>query len=148
MTSSTNATANSKSEFSYSRKACCSKGNWSGVNIAAMVIGFVLFWPVGLLILYWNLTGRNLKDLPGAVQEKWSAIFNGSGVKKMKNNSTENTVFDEFQQTQYDRINEIKDEIKNRAKNFKDFRSNAKRRADEAEFNEFMSSDRSKSNDD
>ena len=146
MTSSNNSTINDSGQYRYSRKGCCTKGNWSGFNIAVMVIGFVLFWPVGLLILYWNITGRNLKDLPGAVQEKWSAMFNGSWSSSKGNDNMKgvNSIFDEFQQTQYDRITEIKDEIKNRARSFKDFRSNAKRRADEAEFKEFMSSDRSK----
>ncbi len=142
MTSSSNATMNDSGHSRYSRRGCC-RGNWSGMNIAAMVIGFVLFWPVGLLILYWNIKGRELKDLPGAVQEKWSKLVNGSNRKKMTLKD-ENSVFDEFQQTQYDRIAEIKEEIKNRARSFQEFRSDAKRRADEAEFKEFMSSDRSK----
>ena len=145
MTSSNNSTINDSGQFRSSRKGCCNKGNWSGINIAVMVIGFVLFWPVGLLILYWNITGRNLKDLPGAVQDKWNSLFNGSwGSSKTEVTKGENSLFDEFQQTQYDRITEIKEEIKNRARSFKEYRSDAKRRADEAEFKEFMSADRSR----
>jgi len=119
----------------------CSGGNWSGINIAAMVIGFVLFWPIGLVILYWNITGRNLKDLPKAVQQKWSSVFNAT--KSHENSNGENSVFDEFQQTQYDRVSELKEEIKNRARSFKIFKSDAKRQADDVEFKDFMSSDRS-----
>ena len=52
---------------------------------------------------------------------------------------TDNVVFNEYQQTQYDRVNEIKEEIKVRAKRFYEFRSDAKRRADAEEFNNFMS---------
>ena len=145
MTSSNNSTINDSGQFRSSRKGCCTKGNWSGMNIAVMVIGFVLFWPVGLLILYWNITGRNLKDLPGAAQDKWNSLFNGSWSRsKTEVTKGENSLFDEFQQTQYDRITEIKEEIKNRARSFKDYRSDAKRRADEAEFKEFMSADRSR----
>ena len=51
---------------------------------------------------------------------------------------TGNQVFNEYQQTQFDRIREIKDEIKERARRFADFRSDAKRRADEEEFRRFM----------
>ena len=150
MTSADSTIENMGSRYSrkkgerHSRKGgrCCSKGNWSGLNIAAMVIGFVLFWPLGLVVLYWNISGRNIKDLPPAIQEKWNAVF--SGVKNHKDSEGENSVFDEFQQTQYDRIHEIKEEIKTRASNFRVFKSDAKRRADEAEFKDFMSSDRSK----
>ena len=111
-----------------------------------MVIGFVVFWPLGLLVLYWNIKGREIKDLPRAIQQKWSAMVSGSWSpsKNSDNSNGENTVFDEYQQTQYDRIVEIKEEIKNRASSFADFRSDAKRRKDEVEFQDFMSEDRSK----
>ncbi len=146
MTSSSSSTVNDSGHYRRERKGCCARGNWSGINIAVMVIGFILFWPLGLLILYWNIKGRNVKDLPRAIQQKWTAMVNGSWspIKGDNGTTSENTVFDEYQQTQYDRIVEIKEEIKNRARSFTDFRSNAKRRADEAEFKDFMSSDRSK----
>ncbi len=146
MTSTSQATTSSTDHYRFSHKGCCSRGNWSGLNIAVMVIGFVLFWPVGLLVLYWNFTGRNVKDLPGAIQEKWYAMRSGSfgGSCESDQVNGENSVFDEFQQTQYDRIIEIKEEIKNRAHSFRNYRSDAKRQADEAEFKEFMSTYHSK----
>ena len=115
-------------------------GNWSGLNIAAMVVGFVLFWPVGLFLLFWIITGGDVKGLPDAVRGLWSRIDdllrgNGSDTRA----TTENVVFNEFQQAQYERIREIKDEVKKRAQRFRDFRANAKRRADEEEFDQFMS---------
>ena len=123
-------------------RSSCTGGNWSAGNIAAMVIGFVFFWPVGLLILFWNISGRDIKDLPGVVRKKWATLFGGSinGTGRHQNSYSENSVFDEYQHTQHDRIKEIKEEIKNRAQRFRDFRSNAKRRAEEKEFNDFMSS--------
>jgi len=52
--------------------------------------------------------------------------------------ASHNSVFEEFQQTQYDRIAEIKEEISERARRFNEFRSDAKRRAEEEAFNSFM----------
>jgi len=122
-------------------RGCGGCGNWSGLNIAAMVLGFVFFWPVGLLLLFWIVCGRNVKDLPQAIQHQWSKMKGcGSGNDAFgKTDSNGNVVFNEYQQTQYDRIREIKDEIKARARRFGEFRANAKRRADEEEFNRFMS---------
>ncbi len=117
--------------------ACCATGNWSGLNIAAMVIGFVAFWPLGLFLLYWNISGRDVRDLPEAIRDKWNGFKSRSC--RCEAGQTGNSVFEEFQQTQYDRIREIKEEIKNRAQRFSEFRSEAKRRADEKEFREFMS---------
>lgn len=115
-------------------------GSWSGLNIAAMVVGFVLFWPIGLLLLFWIISGRGVQELPDAFRGLWSRVDdawrgNGSGTRA----TTENVVFNEFQQAQYERIRDIKDEIKKRAQRFRDFRAKAKRRADEEEFNQFMS---------
>ena len=123
-----------------SRGHCCgnwgNRANWSALNIAAMVVGFVVFWPIGLFILYWIFKGRSVKELPQGIAEQWSRMTgrrhgNGDGPG-------DNVVFNEFQQTQYDRIREIKDEIKERSRRFAEFRANAKRRADEEEFNRFM----------
>ncbi len=109
--------------------------NWSFVNIAAMVIGFVLFWPIGLFVLYWILTGRNVVDLKNRAVAKWKRH---KGHDTGDAGGTDNTVFNDYQQTQYDRIHEIKEEIKERARRFAEFRSDAKRRADEEEFRRFM----------
>ena len=115
------------------------KSNWSAMNIAAMVLGFVFFWPVGVVIVLWILSGRNVNDLPQAITNLWRNVtgktkHDGEGVP-----GSENSVFNDYQQTQRDRIREIKDEIKERARRFRDFRTAAKRRADEEEFNQFMS---------
>ena len=110
---------------------------WSGVNIAGMVVGFVLFWPVGLGVLFWIMSGRQVQELPGAIREQWSRMFSG-GSDSM--DSEDNVIFNEYQQTQYDRIREIKEEIKNRSSRFSEFKMGAKRRADQEEFNNFMAS--------
>ena len=98
----------------------------------------MFFWPVGLVVLFWILSGRNVRDLPGVVQSVWARFFGNWGSER--GFGSDNVVFDEYQQTQYDRIDEIKMEIRERARRFDDFRADAKRRADEAEFNQFMAS--------
>ena len=113
------------------------KGNWSTANIVAMVLSFVIFWPLGLFVLFWILSGREAMQLPGVIKNKWRE-FTGKSGSFGENNA--NTVFNEFQQTQYDRINEIKHEIKARSERFKEFRDDAQRRADQEEFNQFMAS--------
>jgi len=111
-------------------------GNWSATNIVALVLGFVIFWPIGLFFLYWIFKGRDIKDIPRSFSSKWS---DSPSKWFKKNHTTDNVVFNEYQETQYDRIREIKDEIKDRDERFSRFRDDVKRRADEAEFKEFMS---------
>lgn len=120
----------------------CGGGHWSGANIAAMVLGFIVFAPLGLVVLVWTIMGRPIQELPGWVRDKWSQYFGGTSAPGYRDN--ENVVFNEYQQTQYDRIREIKDEIKRRAEAFRSFRFDAKRRKDQQEFDDFMASDPNK----
>ena len=146
MTSSSNSTDQQTDAGASGRSRCARGGdaNWSCINIAAMVAGFALFWPIGLFMLFWILIGREAQALPAAIRQQcskvtgfWEGQCGHSGQKA--HDSTENVVFNEFQQTQYERIREIKDELKARARRFRDFRANSRRRADEEEFNNFMS---------
>jgi hypothetical protein len=110
-----------------------------------MVAGFVLFWPIGLFFLVWSISGRDVRELPEAISRQWSRLtgtwtgaWGGRNGYEARGPS-DNTVFEEFQQAQHERIREIRDEIKDRARRFRAFRTEAKRRADEEEFNRFMS---------
>lgn len=138
---STNDSARSTWHERRGRGMCQSKGKWSPFNIVAMVLGFVVFWPIGLVLLFWILSGRDVRDLPAAIQRKWQAFSQQSRVglhrRGGSDNAMDNTVFNAYQQTQWDRVREIEGEIRDRAKRFMDFRADAKRRADEKEFSEF-----------
>ena len=133
--------ANTVGQQGYKSWSRCGNGmgknaRWSGVNIAAMVVGFVFFWPVGLVVLFWIISGRQVQELPGAIREQWGRMFGNSSET---GEAVDNVIFNEYQQTQYDRIREIKEEVKTRSSRFGEFRMNAKRRADQEEFNSFMS---------
>ena len=114
--------------------------NWSAINIAAMVVGFMAFWPIGLFVLFWIISGRDVQDLPDTVRRQWSRITDGCRSQQGSGTqgTTDNVVFNEFQEAQYERVREIKDEIKARTRRFREFRANTRRRADEEEFNQFM----------
>ena len=127
-----------------SREHCCGgwgrKGNWGGFNIAAMVLGFIVFWPLGLFIMFWIMSGRSVKELPQGIRDLWARLTGhwneDSGFNRGA--GSDNTVFNDYQDAQHDRIREIKEEIKERTRRFGEFRADAKRRADEDEFNRFM----------
>ena len=115
----------------------CGRGHWSGANIAAIIAGFLIFAPLGFVALLWTLLGRPIQDLPGWLREQWRR---GMGLLQTSEGPrSDNVVFNEYQQSEYDRIDEIRDEIGRRARAFQAFRAEASRRRDEAEFNAFMS---------
>jgi len=114
----------------------CGGGHWSGANIVAMVLGFIIFPPLGIVVLVWALMGRPIQELPGWLREKWNQLFPGNRGASYQ--ESDNVVFNEYQQTQHDRIREIRDEIGRRAEAFRAFRFDAKRRKDQKEFEDFM----------
>ena len=123
---------------------CGSRGEhrdrWTPANTVAVVLGFVFFGPFGLLVLFWVLSGRHVRDIPQAARDAWSTVsgmWEGGPRERVR---SDNLVFDDYQRTQYDRIREIRDEIVERARRFSDYRSDAKRRADQDEFDRFMAS--------
>ncbi len=118
------------------RSKGCGNSNWSAINIAAMVGSFLIFWPLGLFMVYWICTGRNALELPELVKNQVQR-FKGQSLSSSGNGS-DNSMFNEYQQTQYDRIREIKQEIQERSKRFHAFRDEQKRKKDEEEFNLFM----------
>ena len=111
------------------------KGHWSAANIGVMVIGFLLWAPLGFAVLLWSLFGYPIEELPGWLRDRWRQLRGHTGGCKR---SSDNLVFNEYQQAQHDRIDEIKEEIRHRATAFSDFRTDAKRRRDQEEFDAFM----------
>ncbi len=112
----------------------CSREHWTLLNIGSIIVGFILFWPIGIFLLFWMLSNRDVRELPGIIKERTR------GVRLWFNQQT-NTgirVFDEFQQTQMDRIDEIKKEIKERYEAFRHYKEEKNRAAEQNEFEEFM----------
>jgi len=99
------------------------KGAW----LAAMIIGFVFFWPVGLAILFYML---------------WSKRMSGSCSRSSRRNSrrsprsTGNTAFDAYRD---DTLARLEDE----QTAFNDFLARLRDAKDKTEFDAFMD-DRSK----
>lgn len=123
------------------RRVGCGGGNrrWTPINTTVMVLGFVFFWPVGLLLLFWILSGRDVRELPQAVRETWGSMMSSWPTTRERADS-DNVVFNDYQRTQYERIREIKDEISERTRRFNEFRSDIRRRKDQEEFDRFMAS--------
>ncbi len=117
---------------------------WTPPNTIATVLAFVFFGPLGLFVLAWVLSGRDVVELPGAARRLWASVsgdrdgwFDRFGSERIR---TGNAVFDDYQRTQLDRIREIREELRTRTRRFEEFRASAQRRADEEEFQRFMAS--------
>ena len=128
-----------------SRSSGSCRSVWNPVNIGLMVLGFIFFAPIGFLILFGLVMGIAPLALPGKISE-WIQTARDSGnwsadtwkTQGPAPKQTGNRVFDEFQQTQLDRIEEIREEVRHRDQHFKSFRDDEVRAADKHQFERFM----------
>lgn len=136
-TSTATMERNARPPWADRRRGAC-RGNWNALNVATMVLGFVLFWPIGLALVFWIASGRDVRELPPAFRDLWARLRGNGDGGLGRGARSDNVVFDEYQQAQYDRIDEIRSEIRERSRRFAEWRMNARRRADQEEFDRFM----------
>ena len=122
----------------------CRKGKsrWSGFEIAAMVLGFVIFWPLGLLALFVKLkngemwTGAAQGNAPWAgwkmpSSESWRSASYGFA-------SSGNAAFDDYKRTQLARLEEERRKLDEEQKAFRDHLTRLRKAKDQDEFDRFM----------
>ncbi|QJF51405.1 DUF2852 domain-containing protein [Roseobacter ponti] len=96
------------------------KGAW----IAAMVLSFILFWPVGLALLMYMIWSKRM--FANTCRSSWSQ---GHSIKTMK--STGNSAFDAYKSDTLKRLEEEQDR-------FEAFLERLRDAKDKAEFDQFM----------
>ncbi|SIO13379.1 Protein of unknown function [Rhodovulum sp. ES.010] len=97
------------------------KGAW----IAAMVIGFILFWPIGLAILFYMIWSKRM--FSGSCKSRHARLRHVHGAYR----SSGNTAFDAYKHATLRRL-----EDEQRA--FEEFLERLRKAKDQTEFDQFM----------
>ncbi|MBJ6373163.1 DUF2852 domain-containing protein [Sedimentitalea arenosa] len=118
--------------FSRSEAWLDSKGK--GAWIAAMVLGFVFFWPIGLAFLFYMIWSKRMFSKSCSRHGSW----NTSRMTMTK--STGNSAFDAYKEETLRRLEEEQT-------NFETFLERLREAKDKAEFDQFME-ERAKKNGD
>lgn len=113
--------------FSRSEAWLDSKGK--GAWIAAMVLGFVFFWPVGLAILFYMIWSKRMFNKSC---RRSNRTGNRTGHRNIYSQSaTGNRAFDSYRE---DTLRRLEDE----QANFESFLERLREAKDKSEFDEFM----------
>jgi hypothetical protein len=144
---------------------------WNPVELIAMILGFILFWPIGLAILFakmWQMRSAYAGDLPGFVQaklnekfrekrEKWEQKMGRhwachgrhdfSGGPGNWRRSSGNLAFDEWREAELARLEEERQKLVAAEREFAEYMENLRRAKDREEFDRFMAARRSQSPD-
>ncbi|HUB65456.1 MAG TPA: DUF2852 domain-containing protein [Methylocella sp.] len=129
----------------------CGAGEpWKLVEILAMVLGFIVFWPIGLAVLGWKFWQRKT-GYPGDIvafgREKWGANWSSGRWGFTANNwpgsgfdtsPTGNRAFDEWRAAELARLEEERQRLAAAEREFADYMENLRHARDREEFERFM----------
>lgn len=99
---------------------------WTPLNILLMVVGFMVFWPLGLAMLVWIIWGDKIVDQVQDAEVHWHTRKSG------------NEAFDEYRREQLDRLEEERRALDAEAGEFQEFMRELRRARDKDEFDNFM----------
>lgn len=115
--------------------------DWTPATIALMVLGFVVFWPLGLAMLAYILFGERLSDFKRNANERADGIFAGfrrSGRRYTAPFSTGNVAFDDWRKAELDRMEEQRRKLDEMREEFDSYLRELRRAKDQEEFDRFM----------
>jgi hypothetical protein len=122
---------------------------WTPLTIALMVIGFVVFWPLGLAMLAYIIWGDRIPEFrrnAEGVRDDFKRSFGGCGAKRWNAGSTYqsgNSAFDAYRAAELKRLDEERRKLDGERAEFEEFVQNLRRARDQEEFDRFKT-DRSR----
>ena len=128
------------------RSGRCS-GRWSSFELLAMVLGFMVYWPIGLGIIAYKMVQRRRgpgEDWFNSMRQSFGgggrpfstgfrAEWGGFGV-----NRTGNAAFDEWRKAEIERLEAERRKLEEAQREFAEFADEARRARDREEFERFM----------
>ena len=136
---------------------------WSAFEIIAMVLGFIVFWPIGLAILgykFWQSRngGPDLQTLATnkwqdartmmSSNSAWSSSWRCGGAMRNASRfytpSTGNAAFDEWRTAELARLEEERRKLDDAQREFAEYVDAIRRAKDREEFERFMAERRAR----
>jgi len=117
---------------------------WTPLTILLMVIGFIAFWPLGLMMLAYILWGERIPEIRrhfevnGEVRRQWNT-FRGCGRRSGGYGFTAsgNAAFDEYRQKEMNRLEEERRKLDEELRHFESYMRDLRRARDQEEFERF-----------
>jgi hypothetical protein len=112
---------------------------WTPATIALMVIGFVVFWPLGLAMLAYIIWGDRLEGFKRDVNRATDGVFAGCRRASWKANAaTGNVAFDDWREKELERLAEERRKLDEMRDEFDEYARELRRAKDQQDFDRFM----------
>ncbi len=123
-------------------KSCMIKPAWTPATIGLMVLGFMVFWPLGLAMLAYILWGDRFEDMFRDAKDQWRGSPLKGAFDQMSNTAgyarTGNVAFDDYRERELKRLEEERAKLDKMRAEFDDFLRELRRARDQEEFDRFM----------
>ncbi|MGI9350642.1 MAG: DUF2852 domain-containing protein [Rhizobiaceae bacterium] len=113
---------------------------WTPATIALMVLGFIIFWPLGLAMLAYILWGdrldgfkRDINRATDSVSDKFS-----KSCRRHSAGTSGNTAFDEWREAELTKLQEERRKLEEDIHEFEEYKREIRRAQDTQEFEAFM----------
>jgi heavy metal translocating P-type ATPase len=106
---------------------------WTPVNILVMIIGFVIFWPLGLIVIGYIIWGNQIP----MIRNFFASLNQGVAPAASVGLSSGNTAFDEYRQAALKRLEEERAKLEKEAQQFETYVREQRRARDQEEFERF-----------
>jgi hypothetical protein len=123
---------------------------WTPATIALMVLGFIVFWPLGLAMLAYIIFGDRLRGFKRDANDRADRWFAGCRRASSRYNnthfSTGNVAFDDWRKSELDRLEEERRKLDEMREEFDSYARELRRAKDQEEFDRFMRERRNRPN--
>ncbi|MEM9574306.1 MAG: DUF2852 domain-containing protein [Pseudomonadota bacterium] len=114
---------------------------WTPATIALMVLGFMIFWPLGLAMLAYILWGERLDGFKREVNnatDNMASQFRGCRRGPRAAARTGNVAFDDWREAELKRLHEERMKLDEVRAEFDEYSRELRRAKDQEEFDRFM----------
>lgn len=109
---------------------------WTPFTVFLMVIGFLVAWPLGLLMLAYILWGDRIPEFK---RNATAFSYNNGFRDRSSSSASGNVAFDEYRRQEMKRLDEERRRLEQERRDFETYAANLRRAKDQEEFNRFMS---------
>ncbi|MEX0853690.1 MAG: DUF2852 domain-containing protein [Bauldia sp.] len=113
---------------------------WTPLTLVLMVIGFIVFWPLGLAMLAYILWGERVPEVRRhfeGVKRDWSSEHR-CGRRWNATSRSGNVAFDDYRDKELKRLEEERRKLDQELRAFESFMGDLRRARDQEEFDRFM----------
>lgn len=120
------------------------KPQWGPLTIALMVLGFIIWWPLGLAMLAYIIWGEAFGGSAEKAQhfvnrsKSWAEKYGSHARHNSWRHSSGNAAFDEYRAEQLKRLEEERKRLDEEIQAFHEYMANLRKARDREEFDRFM----------